>query len=420
MAKVATDVFAKARGHERAELLRAAREADIVPYWRPLESAAGPVVRMEGAERIMLGSNNYLGLTGDPRVKQAARDALERYGTGLTGSRFLNGTIDLHLELEADLAGWMGTEAAIVFTTGHQANLGAIGTLLEPGDTVVVDSGDHASILDGAILSRARLRPFRHNRIDRLEHTLERAAQDGGGVLVAVDGVFSMEGDVAPLPALCELCDRFGARLMVDEAHACGVLGDRGAGTSELLGVEDRVGLRMGTFSKSLASCGGFIAGPADVVEYLRISSRPFLFTAAAVPAAVGAALAAVRICRSQEGPELFRRVLDNARYLHRGLSDLGLRVVDPAPLPGGGDVLTPIVPVTVGDDWKAALLWRSLYDAGVYVNVALHPAVPPGGALLRTSVMATHDRRDLDRALDVFARVKRDFEAEHGPLPGR
>jgi 8-amino-7-oxononanoate synthase len=420
MARVATDVFAKVRGHERAELLSAAREADIVPYWRPLESAAGPVVRMEGAQRIMLGSNNYLGLTGDERVRQAARDALERYGTGLTGSRFLNGTIDLHLELEAELAAWMGTEAAIVFTTGHQANLGAIGTLLEPSDTVVVDSGDHASILDGAILSRAKLRPFRHNRVDRLEHTLERAAQDGGGVLVVVDGVFSMEGDVAPLPALCELCERFGARLMVDEAHACGVLGERGAGASELLGVEGRVDLRMGTFSKSLASCGGFIAGPGDVVEYLQISSRPFLFTAAAVPAAVGAALAAVRICRSQEGPQLFARALDNARYLHGGLRQLGLHVVDPTPLPGGRDVVTPIVAVMVGDDWKAALLWRALYDAGVYVNVALHPAVPPGGALLRTSVMATHDRDHLDRALDAFARVKRSFEAQHGPLPGR
>jgi 8-amino-7-oxononanoate synthase len=420
MAKVATDVFAKVRGHERAELLSAAREADIVPYWRPLESAAGPVVRMEGAERIMLGSNNYLGLTGDDRVKQAARDALERYGTGLTGSRFLNGTIDLHLELEAELTAWLGTEAAIVFTTGHQANLGAIGTLLEPGDTVVVDSGDHASILDGAILSRAKLRPFRHNRMDRLEHTLERAAQDGGGVLVVVDGVFSMEGDIAPLPALCELCERFGARLMVDEAHACGVLGERGAGVGELLGVEERIDLRMGTFSKSLASCGGFIAGPADVVEYLQISSRPFLFTAAAVPAAVGAALAAVRICRSLEGPQLFGRVLDNARYLHRGLRELGLHVVDPTPLPDDGDVLTPIVAVMVGDDWKAALLWRALYDAGVYVNVALHPAVPPGGALLRTSVMATHDRGDLDRALEAFDEVKRVFEAQHGPLPGR
>jgi 8-amino-7-oxononanoate synthase len=419
MDKVATDVFAKVRGHEREEIYRAAREADIVPYFRPLQSAAGPVVEMEGARRIMLGSNNYLGLTEDERVIRGAREALERYGTGLTGSRFLNGTIDLHLELEEELAAWMGTEAAIVFTTGHQANLGAIGTLLEPGDTVVVDSGDHASILDGAILSRAKLRPFRHNRLDKLERTLERAAGDGGGVLVVVDGVFSMEGDIASLPAICECCQRFGARLMVDEAHAVGVLGARGAGTSELLGVEDRVDLRMGTFSKSLASCGGFIAGAADVVEYLRISSRPFLFTAAAVPAAVGAALAAVRICRSEEGPERFARVLENARYLHAGLRELGLHVVEPTPLPGGGDVLTPIVPVLVADDWKAALLWRALYDAGVYVNVALHPAVPPGGALLRTSVMATHERPVLDAALEAFGSVKRDFEAEHGPLPG-
>jgi len=414
----ATDVFAKVRGHERAEQLHAAREADVLPYFRVLESAAGPVVEMEGAERIMLGSNNYLGLTGDERVVAGARDALERYGTGLTGSRLLNGTIDLHTQLERELAEWMGTEEAIVFTTGHQANLGCIGTLLEPGDTVVVDSGDHASILDGAILSRAKLRPFRHNRLDKLERTLERAAGDGGGVLAVVDGVFSMEGDVAPLPEIASLCARFGARLMVDEAHACGVLGARGAGSSELLGVEERVDLRMGTFSKSLASCGGFIAGPAEVIDYLRISSRPFLFTAAAVPAAVGAALAAVRICRSAEGPDLFARVLENAAYLHRGLRDLGLHVVEPTTLPGGETVVTPIVPVLVADDWKAVLLWRALYDAGVYVNVALHPAVPPGGALLRTSVMATHDRAVLDCALRAFADVKRAFEAEHGALP--
>jgi 8-amino-7-oxononanoate synthase len=414
----AIDVFAKVRGHERAEVLRAAREADLLPYFRVLESSAAPVVEMEGAERIMLGSNNYLGLTGDERVKQGARDALERYGTGLTGSRLLNGTIELHLELERELAEWMGAEDAIVFTTGHQANLGAIGTLLEPGDTVVVDSGDHASILDGAILSRAKLRPFRHNRLDKLASTLAKAAGDGGGVLVVVDGVFSMEGDVAPLPEIVELCARHGARLMVDEAHAVGVLGARGAGTSELLGVEDRVDLRMGTFSKSLASCGGFIAGPAEVIEYLRIASRPFLFTAAAVPAAVGAALAAARICRSAEGPELFARVLDNAGYLHAGLADLGFHVVAPTQLADGTTVVTPIVPVLVADDWKAGLLWRALYDAGVYVNVAVHPAVPPGGALLRTSVMATHDRAVLDRALESFAAVKRDFESEHGPLP--
>jgi 8-amino-7-oxononanoate synthase len=414
MASLSHDVFAKVRGHERADQLRMAREADVLPYFRTLEGPAGPVVEMEGAERIMLGSNNYLGLTGDERVIQGARDALTRYGTGLTGSRLLNGTIALHLELELQIAEWMGTEEALVFTTGHQANLAALGTLLAPGDTVVADSGDHASILDGCLLSRAKLRAFRHNRMDKLLRTLEKAAShDGGGVLVVVDGVFSMEGDVAPLAQITELCARYGARLMVDEAHGAGVLGARGAGASELLGVEDRVDLRMGTFSKSLASCGGFLAGDHDVIDYLRVQSRAFLFTAAGVPAAVGAALAALKIVRSDEGPRLLARVLDNAAYLHRGLSERGFKVVTHE-----GDHMTPIIPVSVGDDWKAVLLWRALYDAGVFVNVAIHPAVPPGGALLRTSVMATHDRATLDRGLDAFAAVKADFEAEHGPLP--
>jgi 8-amino-7-oxononanoate synthase len=373
---------------------------------------------MEGADRIMLGSNNYLGLTADPRVMQGARDALERYGTGLTGSRLLNGTLDLHLELEREIAEWMGTEDALVFTTGHQTNVGTLGTILAPGDTVIADSGDHASILDGCLLSRAKLRPFRHNRLDKLEKMLERAGEDGGGVLVVVDGVFSMEGDVAPLPQVADMCRAYGARLMVDEAHGAGVLGARGAGTAELFGVEDRVDLRMGTFSKSLASCGGFIAGSHEVIDFLRITSRAFLFTAAAVPAAVGAALAALRIVRSEDGPPLFARVLENASYLNRGLHDLGFHVVDPQPLPDGSTVVTPIVPVVVGDDWKAVLLWRALYDAGVFVNVALHPAVPPAGALLRTSVMATHERATLDAALERFASVKASFEAEHGPLP--
>jgi len=414
MASLSHDVFAKVRGHERADQLRAAREADVLPYFRTLEGPAGPVVEMEGAERIMLGSNNYLGLTGDERVIEGARAALTTYGTGLTGSRLLNGTIALHLELEREIAEWMGTEEALVFTTGHQANLAALGTLLAPGDTVVADSGDHASILDGCLLSRAKLRAFRHNRMDKLERALEKAHEhDGGGVLVVVDGVFSMEGDLAPLGQIGELCARFGARLMVDEAHGAGVLGPRGAGASELLGVEDRVDLRMGTFSKSLASCGGFLAGDHDVIDYLRVQSRAFLFTAAGVPAAVGAALAALRIVRSDEGPQLLARVLDNAAYLHAGLRDRGFKVVDHE-----GEHMTPIVPVIVGDDWKAVLLWRALYDAGVFVNVAIHPAVPPGGALLRTSVMATHDRATLDRALGAFASVKADFEAQHGPLP--
>jgi 8-amino-7-oxononanoate synthase len=421
-----TDVFAKVRGHEREELLRAAREADLLPYFRTVESPAMPVVEMEGAPRIMLASNNYLGLTADERVMAGAEQALHRYGTGLTGSRLLNGTTPLHLALERELAEWMGTDDAIVFTTGHQANVGTLGTLLGPGDTVIVDSGDHASILDGALLSKAKLRPFRHNRLDKLERALARAEGDGGGVLVVVDGVFSMEGDVAPLVDIAELCARHGARLMVDEAHGAGVLGARGAGAAELLGVEDRVDLRMGTFSKSLASCGGFVAGPAEVIDYLRISSRAFLFTASSVPAALGAALAALRVIRSPEGPPLLAAVLEQARWFAAGLRALGYRVLsgEPVRLGPGEDapvetIVTPIIPLLVGDDWKAALLWRALYDGGVFTNCALHPAVPPGGALLRTSVMATHDRAVLEQALAVFARVKGEFEAEHGPLPG-
>lgn len=414
-----TDIFAKVQQDDRRQLLEAARQANVFPYFHVLQGATGPVVEMEGAERIMLGSNNYLGLTGDARVREAAIDAVRRYGTGLTGSRFLNGTIDLHVELERELAAWMGTEDAIVFTTGHQANLGALGTILGPGDTVIADATDHASILDGCLLSRAKIRPFRHNRLDLLRKRLQAAEGDGGGVLVVVDGVFSMEGDIAPLPEIADLCEEYGARLMVDEAHALGVLGERGAGTCELLGVEDRVDLRMATFSKSLASAGGVIAGPADVIEYLRLGARSFIFTASAVPAAVAAALAAVRICRSQEGRELMARTLSNARYLHTGLAELGFDVVQPTRLADGSELVTTVVPVVVGEDWKAALLWRALYDAGVFVNVAVHPAVPPAGALLRTSVMASHEKATLDLALERFATVKRSFEAEHGPLPG-
>jgi 8-amino-7-oxononanoate synthase len=408
-ARAAIDVFEKARTHDRLEQLEQAREHDLLPYFRLLTSQAGPVVEMEGRETIMLGSNNYLGLTGDERVKQAARDALEAYGTGVTGSRLLNGTTPLHVELERELAEWMGTEDAIVYTTGYQSNVGCIGTILEPGDTVICDSGDHASILDGCRLSGARLRPFRHNRIDKLEKMLQRASEDGGGVLVVVDGVYSMEGDLCDLPPIVELCERHGARLMVDEAHGVGVLGERGTGACELFGLGDRVDLRMGTFSKSLASCGGFIAGPADVVDYLRFASRSFVFSASAVPAAVGAALGALRVIRS-EGAALMERLLDNSRYLRAGLRDLGLAVVEPGRLADGSEATTPVVPVLVGEDWQAVLLWKALFDAGLYTNVAIHPAVPPGGALLRTSLMASHERDHLDRALEILARVSADF----------
>jgi 8-amino-7-oxononanoate synthase len=414
--KTATDLFEKARSHERLELLRAAREHDLLPYFRQVDGEPGPVVEMEGRERITLGSNNYLGLTTDGRVKQAARDALEAYGTGLTGSRFMNGTTPLHLHLERELADWMGTEDALVFTTGYLANLGCIATLLDPGDTVICDSGDHASILDAASMSRARIRPFRHNRLDKLETMLTRAAHDGGAVLVVVDGVFSMEGDLPPLPDVVRLCREHGARLMVDEAHGVGVLGATGTGACEAYGVHDEVDLRMGTFSKSLASCGGFIAGPAEVIDFLRVQARAFMFTASAVPAAVGAASGALRIIRSAEGRELLDRVLSNARYLHRGLRELGFHVGEPTRMPDGSDLLTPIVPVTIGHDWRAALLWKALYDEGVYTNVALHPAVPPGRALLRTSVMATHERRHLDQALEAFERARASLPGEFEP----
>ena len=403
------DVFEKVRNHERQEQLDAARQHDLLPYFRLIESEAGPIMEIEGHEVVMLGSNNYLGLTGDERVRQGAREALDRYGTALTGSRFMNGTTPLHVELERELAAWMHSEDAIAFTTGYQANVGCLGAILEPGDTVVCDSGDHASILDGCKLSGAKLRPFRHNRMDKLEKMLQRAGEDGGGVLVVVDGVFSMEGDVCDLPRIVELCKGYGARLMVDEAHGAGVLGERGAGACELFGLEDEVDLRMGTFSKSLASCGGFIAGPAEVIEYLRISSRSFIFSASAVPAAVGAALAALRVIRA-EGPQLFERLLGNAEYLREGLRELGLKVVEPGKLADGSVATTPVVPVVVGDDWQAVLLWKALFEAGVYTNVAIHPAVPPGGALLRTSLMATHEREQLDRALATIARTIEDF----------
>src|SRR4051812_7344547 len=394
------DVFAKARDFDRAELLSAVREAGALPYFRELTGPAGPVVEMEGAERVMLGSNNYLGLTGDERVIGAARAALDQYGAALTGSRLLNGTTPLHEELEREIADWMKTEDALVYTTGYQANVGALSTLLQPGDTVIVDSGDHASIMDGIAMSHARIRPFKHNRLKRLEELLDRAAGDGGGVLVVVDGVYSMEGDVADLQTIVPLAKRYGARVMVDEAHGVGVLGANGRGACELLGVEDDVDLRMGTFSKSLASCGGFLAGSREVIDFLRVQSRSFVFTASAVPAAIGAALEAVKICNSPEGPALFAKLLDNARYLRDGLKELGFRVVESEPI-------TPVVPVVIGDDWQAVLFWKALYDAGVYTNVALYPAVPRGGALIRTSVMATHEREHLDRALERFEQVR-------------
>ena len=344
----------------------------------------------------MLGSNNYLGLTTDPRVKKGAMDAVARYGTGVTGSRLLNGTLPLHTELEELLADWVGMEKALVFTTGYTANLGLISTLVQEGDAVFCDSAAHASLVDGARLADGALRAFFHNRPNSLRHGLRswRAQPDAGGVLVAVDGIYSMEGDWAPLAEIRDLCDEYDARLLVDEAHALGVVGPHGAGTSAAMGV--RADVIMGTFSKSLASCGGFIAGPVDVIGFLRLFCRPILFTASNVPASLGAALAAAKIAREED----WRRevVLRLAGRLRNGLADLGYSV--------GGNTESSIVPVHLDDMVGTGLLWKALLDRGVYTNCSLPPAVPR--PMLRTSVMATHTEAQIDRALDVFAEMAR------------
>jgi 8-amino-7-oxononanoate synthase len=402
------DVLAKTRGYRGyAEV---ARGQDEIPFFRIVESEAGPLVRMEDRERLMFGSNNYLGLTGDARVCQAARDALDTYGTALTGSRIQNGTVALHVELEHEIADWLGTEDAVVFTAGYLANVGCLSALLSSQDTAILDSADHASLFDGCRLAGARLRPYRSGRLHRLEAMLERSTRDQSAALVMVTSILSMQGTAADLPAIADACERHGARLMVDEAHAIGVMGERGTGLCELHGLEERVDLRMGTFSKALASCGGFVAGDADAIGYLRFHARAFLFTVSAVPAAIGAALAAIRICRSDEGSALMAAVRDNAAYLRRGLAELGYSTPAPAWLSDGSEPAGAIVPVAIGDEARAGELWKALWDEGLYANLAIYPAVPPGQALIRLSAIATHRREHLDRALDIFERLRPRF----------
>jgi 8-amino-7-oxononanoate synthase len=387
-----TDVFAKVGSDPRLAEWRLAESMGMLPYFRELDGGVGPRMRFDGRSVIMLGSNNYLGLTADERVRGAAVDAVHRFGTGLTGSRLLNGTLPLHAELEEKLADWVGCEAALVFTTGYSANVGLVSSLVGAADALFVDSAGHASLVDGGRFSDGTLRAFRHNRPKSLRRGLRswREQSDVGGLLVAVDGIYSMEGDIAPLVEIDSVCRDFGARLLVDEAHALGVMGPSGAGSAAAAGVHPD--LLMGTFSKSLASCGGFVAGPRDVIDYLKITCRPLLFTASGVPAALAAASAAVDIARVED----WRREVLAARaaQLRGGLMDLGFRV-------GGADG-SPVIPVHIGDVWEAGALWKSLLAHGVYTNCAVPPAVPR--ALLRTSVMATHSEADIDAALSGFA----------------
>ena len=387
---ILVDLFDKCSAFTEA---KEAQEGGFYPYFIPLSETEATEVSVGDHRLIMIGSNNYLGLTTHPKVRQAAIKAMERYGTSCSGSRLLNGTLELHLELERRLAEFIGTEAALVFSTGYQTNVGTISALVGRGDFIVTDKEDHASIVDGCRLAFGETRRFRHNDIEHMERVLAGLPEDTGR-LVVVDGVFSMSGDIAPLPEIVPLCKKYGARLMVDDAHSIGVLGG-GRGTAAHFGISDQVDLTMGTFSKSFASLGGFIAGSEEVVHYVQHHARALIFSASAPPASAAAALAALEVM--QEEPERIERVNQIGERMRVGLRQLGFHV---------GDTQTPIVPVIIGDDIRTFLTWKALYEAGVYTNPVVSPAVPPGLSLLRTSYTASHTEEQLDRVLAIFREV--------------
>jgi len=381
------DLFDKVGNYTQA---KEAMAMGIYPYFRALSDSEGTTAVFEGKEVVMIGSNNYLGLTTDPRVRQAAIDAVQRYGTSVTGSRFLNGTLELHLELDRRLAKFVGKEAALVFPTGYQSNVGAITALVQKGDYVIVDKDDHASIVDGCFMCRGEMKRFRHNDISSLEDVLSKLPEDAGK-LVVVDGVYSMGGDIAPLPEIVAICKRYGARIMVDDAHGIGVTGN-GRGTAAHFGLTDEVDVIMGTFSKSFASIGGFIAGSADVIHFIQHHARSLIFSAALPAPNAAAVLAALDIIENE--PALVEALWDNAEYMRAGLKNLGYDV---------GKSNTPIIPILIRDDFRTVLAWQALINEGVYTNPVVPPGVPPSNSLLRTSYMATHQREHLDRALQAF-----------------
>jgi 8-amino-7-oxononanoate synthase len=388
------DLFDKCRNFKEHRL---AERAGIYPYFLPIAENHGTEVTIAGNRMIMAGSNNYLGLTKHPKVMAAAEDALRRFGTSNNGSRFLNGTLELHVELERRLAKFMGKEAAIVFSTGYLTNLGSISALADKGDVVILDKDAHACIVDGARLSYGDVKRFRHNDIRDLERILSSLPAKAGK-LVVVDGLYSMEGDLAPLADIVRLARDYKARLLVDDAHGIGVLGARGAGSCEALSVEDQVDLVMGTFSKSFASLGGFIAGPREVMDYLRHHARALIFSASMTPASVAAALASLDIIESEEGAGLRERLRQISITMRDGFRARGLEVGN------GGE--TPIVPIFIGDRMKTMQVWRKILDRGVFVNAILVPAVAPGRDLLRTSYMASHKDEQLQTILKVVGEV--------------
>lgn len=370
-----------------------AKSAGIYPYFIPLTENEGTEAVFKGHRLIMCGSNNYLGLTTHPKVKEAAIDAIKRFGTSCTGSRFLNGTLELHEQLEHELAEWVGKEGALIFSTGMQVNLGTISAIVGRGDVVILDKDDHASIVDGARLGYGKIERYMHNDMAHLERTLQ-SIPETAGKLVVVDGLFSMEGDLAPLPEMIPLVKKYGARLMVDDAHGMGVMGG-GRGTVAHFGVTKDVDLIMSTFSKSFASLGGFIAGDADVVSYIKHFARSVIFSASIPPANTAAALAALHVMH--EEPDRPARVLANADKMRKGYQALGFDT---------GNSVTPVVPIIIGDNDLTFLMWKTLFDEGVFVNPIISPAVAPGHQLLRTSYMATHTDAQLDKVLDTFGKV--------------
>lgn len=385
-----TDLFEKCFKFNTAKELQ---KAGIYPFFRIIESAQDPEVYMNGRKMIMVGSNNYLGLTNHPKVKEAAVEAVRKYGTGCAGSRFLNGTLDIHVRLEDKLARFMRKEAALVFSTGFQVNLGVISALVGKDDIVIMDKMDHASIVDGCRLSYGEVKRFKHNDMADLERVLPE--NNGRGKLIVVDGVFSMEGDIINLPEVLKLTKKYGARLMVDDAHGIGVLGKTGRGTAEHFGLEKEVDLIMGTYSKSLASIGGFIAGDSDVIHYIKHFARALIFSASPPPASVAAVSAAVDIIENE--PERLERLWKNTNKMLREFKALGFKV---------GPSQTPIIPIIVGEDETAFKMVIMLQGEGVFANVAVSPAVPPGKALIRTSYMATHTDEHLDIVLNAFKKV--------------
>jgi len=387
------DLFDKCRSFTRAA---EARASGYYPYFIPLEDTEGTEVVVNGKRMIMIGSNNYLGLTTHPKVREAAVEALKRYGTSCTGSRFLNGNLSCHNELEQDLAAFVGKEAGLVFSTGMQVNLGTISALVGRDEVVITDREDHASIVDGCRLAYGEMKRFRHNDMEHLEQVLQSC--DGHAALVVIDGVFSMGGDIAPLPEVVRLCKQYGARLMVDDAHAMGVLA-QGRGTAAHFGLTDEVDLTMGTFSKSFASLGGVVVGDAVVIDYVKHHARALMFSASMPPSNVAAVSAALQVMKDE--PERCGRVMAIGEKMRQGFQALGYST---------GASQTPIVPIFIGEEQKTLGFWRALFDAGIYVNPVLPPAVPPNQSLLRTSYMATHTDAQLDRVLDTFELVGKQF----------